>query len=77
MRGPQGIVCVTEETTEWLYVVGEEERIVGISGDTVRPRRARDETPRIASFLDGRSCGSTRCGRPAGATTRPMRGCPR
>ena len=54
MRGPRRIVCLTEETTEWLYLLGEEERIVGISGYTVRPRRARDEKPRIASFLDGR-----------------------
>ncbi len=53
-RGPRRIVCLTEETTEWLYLLGEEDRIVGISGYTVRPRRARDEKPRIASFLDGR-----------------------
>ena len=54
MQGPQRIVCLTEETTEWLYLLGEECRIVGISGYTVRPRRARDEKPRISSFLDGR-----------------------
>lgn len=53
-RGPQRIVCLTEETTEWLYLLGEDARIVGISGYTVRPRRARAEKPRIASFLDGR-----------------------
>ncbi len=53
-RGPQRIVCLTEETTEWLYLLGCEDRIVGISGYTVRPRRARDEKPRIASFLDGK-----------------------
>ena len=41
--GPQRIVCLTEETTEWLYLLGQEARIVGISGYTVRPRRARDE----------------------------------
>ena len=35
------IVCLTEETTEWLYLLGEEARIVGISGYTVRPRRAQ------------------------------------
>ena len=52
--GPQRIVCLTEETTEWLYLLGEEERIVGISGYTVRPRRARNEKPRISSFLDGK-----------------------
>src|SRR5205085_5297502 len=39
---PRRIVCLTEETTEWLYLLGEETRIVGISGYTVRPRRARE-----------------------------------
>ena len=53
-HGPQRIVCLTEETTEWLYLLGEEARIVGISGYTVRPRRARDEKPRVSSFLDGK-----------------------
>jgi iron complex transport system substrate-binding protein len=52
--GPQRIVCLTEETTEWLYLLGEESRIVGISGYTVRPRRARQEKPRVSAFLDGR-----------------------
>jgi iron complex transport system substrate-binding protein len=52
--GPQRIVCLTEETTEWLYLLGEQERIVGISGYTVRPRRAREEKPRVSAFLDGR-----------------------
>ena len=52
--GPQRIVCLTEETTEWLYLLGQEQRIVGISGYTVRPRRARQEKPRISSFLDGK-----------------------
>ncbi len=52
--GPQRIACLTEETTEWLYLLGEEARIVGISGYTVRPRRARQEKPRISAFLDGR-----------------------
>jgi iron complex transport system substrate-binding protein len=52
--GPQRIVCLTEETTEWLYLLGEEARIVGISGYTVRPRRARDEKPRVSAFLDGK-----------------------
>jgi iron complex transport system substrate-binding protein len=49
--GPQRIVCLTEETTEWLYLLGQEARIVGISGYTVRPRRARDEKPRVSAFL--------------------------
>ena len=48
---PQRIVCLTEETTEWLYMLGEEARIVGISGYTVRPRRARDEKPKVSAFL--------------------------
>jgi iron complex transport system substrate-binding protein len=54
MSGPQRIVCLTEETTEWLYLLGEEARIVGISGYTVRPRRARLEKPRVSAFLDGK-----------------------
>jgi iron complex transport system substrate-binding protein len=54
MKGPRRIVCLTEETTEWLYLLGEERRIVGISGYTVRPRRAREEKPRVSAFLDGR-----------------------
>lgn len=52
--GPQRIVCLTEETTEWLYLLGESSRIVGISGYTVRPPQARREKPRISSFLQGR-----------------------
>ena len=52
--GPSRIVCLTEETTEWLYLLGEQDRIVGISGYTVRPRRARAEKPRVSAFLDGR-----------------------
>ena len=51
---PQRIVCLTEETTEWLYLLGEEARIVGISGYTVRPRRARDEKPRVSAFLSAK-----------------------
>lgn len=53
-RGPQRIVCLTEETTEWLYMLGEEARIVGISGYTVRPRRAREEKPKVSAFLSAR-----------------------
>jgi iron complex transport system substrate-binding protein len=53
-KGPQRIVCLTEETTEWLYLLGEEARIVGISGYTVRPRRAREEKPRVSAFLSGK-----------------------
>ena len=50
-HGPQRIVCLTEEATEWLYLLGEEARIVGISGYTVRPRRAREEKPKVSAFL--------------------------
>ena len=53
-QGPQRIVCLTEETTEWLYLLGQEARIVGISGYTVRPRRARDEKPRVSAFLSAK-----------------------
>ena len=52
--GPQRIVCLTEETTEWLYLLGMEHRIVGISGYTVRPRRAREEKPRVSAFLSAK-----------------------
>ena len=52
--GPQRIVCLTEETTEWLYLLGQEWRIVGISGYTVRPRRARDEKPKVSAFLNAK-----------------------
>ena len=52
--GPQRIVCLTEETTEWLYLLGQESKIVGISGYTVRPRRAREEKPRISAFLSAK-----------------------
>lgn len=51
---PSRIVCLTEETTEWLYMLGEEARIVGISGYTVRPRRARDEKPKVSAFLSAK-----------------------
>ncbi|GAB4472174.1 MAG: cobalamin-binding protein [Burkholderiaceae bacterium] len=54
MHGPRRIVCLTEETTEWLYLLGEQDRIVGISGYTVRPPQARHEKPRVAHFLDGK-----------------------
>jgi len=53
--GPQRIVCLTEETTEWLYLLGQEQRIVGISGYTVRPKRARDEKPRVSAFLSAKT----------------------
>ncbi len=52
--GPQRIVCLTEETTEWLYLLGQQQRIVGISGYTVRPPRARQEKPRVSAFLSAK-----------------------
>jgi iron complex transport system substrate-binding protein len=51
---PQRIVCLTEEPTEVLYALGEEARIVGISGFTVRPARARQEKPRVSAFTSAR-----------------------
>jgi hypothetical protein len=50
MFPPERIVCLTEETVETLYLLGEEHRIVGISGYVVRPPRARREKPRISAF---------------------------
>ena len=50
LRGPQRIVCLTEETTETLYLIGEQQRIVGISGFTCRPPQARREKPKISAF---------------------------
>jgi len=48
------IVCLTEETTETLYALGEDWRIVGISGFTVRPARARREKPKVSAFTSAR-----------------------
>lgn len=48
------IVCMTEETTETLYALGEEDRIVGISGFTVRPPRARREKPKVSAFTSAK-----------------------
>jgi iron complex transport system substrate-binding protein len=52
-NGPQRIVCLTEETTETLYLLGEDERIVGVSGYTCRPREARRK-PRVSAFTSAR-----------------------
>ncbi len=51
---PTRIVCLTEETTETLYLLGEDSRIVGISGFTVRPPRARREKPRVSAFTSAK-----------------------
>lgn len=53
-RGPQRIVCLTEEPTEVLYALGEQQRIVGISGFTVRPPAARRDKPRVSAFTSAR-----------------------
>lgn len=53
-RGPQRIVCLTEETTETLYLLGEQARIVGISGFTVRPLQARKEKPKVSAFTSAK-----------------------
>ena len=51
---PSRIVCLTEETTETLYALGEQDRIVGISGFTVRPAQARKEKPRVSAFTSAK-----------------------
>jgi iron complex transport system substrate-binding protein len=50
---PERIVCLTEETTETLYLLGEGHRVVGVSGYTVRPPEARDK-PKVSSFISAR-----------------------
>ena len=54
MPGPRRIVCLTEEPTEVLYAIGEQDRIVGISGFTVRPPRARREKPKVSAFTSAK-----------------------
>jgi iron complex transport system substrate-binding protein len=51
MFPPGRIVCLTEETVETLYLLGEEARIVGVSGYAVRPARVRKEKPRVSAFI--------------------------
>ncbi|AKC87407.1 cobalamin-binding protein [Pseudoxanthomonas suwonensis] len=53
--GPQRIVCLTEEPTETLYALGEQDRIVGISGFTVRPPQARREKPKVSAFTSAKT----------------------
>lgn len=53
-RYPNRIVCLTEETTETLYLLGEQQRIVGISGFTVRPPQARKEKPKVSAFTSAK-----------------------
>lgn len=52
--GASRIVCLTEETTEALYLMGEQNRIVGISGFTVRPAIARKEKPKVSAFTSAK-----------------------
>ena len=52
--GPRRIVCLTEEPTEVLYALGEQDRIVGISGFTVRPPVARREKPKVSAFTSAK-----------------------
>ena len=52
-RFPERIVCLTEETTETLYLLGQGDRVVGISGYTVRPPEARSK-PRVSAFINAR-----------------------
>ena len=47
---PERIVCLTEETVETLYLLGEQDRIVGVSGYAVRPKQVRKEKPRVSAF---------------------------
>jgi len=54
VSGPRRIVCLTEEPTEVLYAIGEQDRIVGISGFTVRPARARKEKPKVSAFTSAK-----------------------
>ena len=53
-RLPERIVCLTEETTETLYLLGEQQRIAGISGFTVRPPEARRDKPRVSAFTSAK-----------------------
>jgi len=50
MTGPKRIVCLTEETVETLYLLGAEDRIVGVTGYAVRPKQVRQEKPRVGAF---------------------------
>src|SRR5690242_11505291 len=50
MFPPSRIVCLTDETVETLYLLGDQDRIVGISGYVVRPPQARREKPRVSAF---------------------------
>ncbi|TGK82017.1 cobalamin-binding protein [Leptospira noumeaensis] len=51
--GPERIICLTEEPTEMLYLLGEEKRILGISVYTERPARAKEEKTKVSAFISG------------------------
>src|SRR5687768_10396419 len=51
MFPPERIICLTEETVETLYLLGEQQRIVGVSGYAVRPPQVRQEKPRVSAFI--------------------------
>jgi iron complex transport system substrate-binding protein len=51
---PRRIICLTEETTETLYLLGEQDRIVGISGYTVRPPEARRDKPKVSAYINAK-----------------------
>src|SRR6266508_1793330 len=53
VKFPERIICLTEETTEMLYLLGEGDRVVGISGYTVRPPEARSK-PKVSAFINAR-----------------------
>src|SRR5205814_8849122 len=53
IKYPQRIVCLTEETTETLYLLGQGDRVAGVSGYTVRPPEARQK-PRVSAFINAR-----------------------
>jgi len=53
LKGPQRIICLTEEPTEILYLLGEKHRIVGISRYAVRPPEAKENHPIVSAFVDG------------------------
>jgi len=54
MNWPQRIICMTEETVETLYLLGEQDRIAGISGFTVRPPEARKDKPKVSAFTSAK-----------------------
>jgi ABC-type hemin transport system substrate-binding protein len=64
MFPPERIVCLTEETVETLYLLGEQHRIVGVSGYAVRPARVRKEKPRVSARSNLISCSPSPTCRP-------------